>query len=88
MSFSCNPECKGHNQRPLNEVSNEEVLDIFKTLAPVSSPVRYSNIWMDRCHTHLCNRDRFLYVPEEHVASLPTTMMVQNMKARIFKPVV
>ncbi len=73
---------------PLNEVSNKEVLDVFKMLAPVASPVKYNNIWLDGHCMHLCNGDQFLYIPKEHIASLPMTMMVQDMKVRIFKPVI
>ena len=48
---------------PLNEVSNEEVLEGIKALTPVSFPVKYCNIWIDGHHTHLCNRDHFFVCP-------------------------
>ncbi len=67
---------------------NEEVLEAFKQLTPVASLVHYSNIWIDGHQTHLRNGDHFLYVAEEHVHGLPSTMTIWDMKARIFKPTV
>ncbi len=73
---------------PLNEVSNEEVLEAFKKLAPVTSMVKYSNIWIDGHHMHIQNGDCFLYVVEEHILNLPATLMVRDMKACVIRPVV
>ncbi len=74
--------------KDLHEVTNEDVLTAVKQVASVSSPVKYANIWVDRCHTHLHNGDRFFYVPEDEVSKFGRSMMIQDMKARVFKPVI
>ncbi len=73
---------------PLHEVTNEDVLTAVKQVASVSSLVKYANIWVDRCCTHLCNGDRFFYVPEDEVSKFGRSIMIQDMKARVFKPVI
>ncbi len=61
---------------PLNEVTNDWVLLTLKNLegVEVQSPVRYSNIFVDGCRTHLQNGDRFVYVTESSVAKIPTLL--------------
>ncbi len=73
---------------PLHEVSNEAVLEAVKQIAPVASPVKYSNIWIDGHCTHLRNCDRFFYVAVEEVDKFPRSLLVGDIKARILKPVV
>ncbi len=73
---------------PLHEVTNEDVLTAVKQVASISSPVKYANIWVNGHHTHLHNGDRFFYVPEDEVSKFGWSMMICDMKARVFKLVI
>ena len=42
---------------PLHEVTNEDVLEAVKQVAPVMLMIKYANIWIDGRHTHLRNGD-------------------------------
>ncbi len=75
---------------PLNEVTNDWVLLTLKNLEgiEVQSPVRYSNIFVDGCCTHLQNGDRFVYITESSVAKIPTLLQVDDYKPWVIKPAV
>ena len=58
---------------PMNEVSNEDVLQAVKRLVDIRSEVWYSNIWIDGKRMHLQNGDRFFYIGESDMACFDKT---------------
>ncbi len=61
---------------------------VVKQVASIASPVKYANIWIDGHCTHLRNGDRFFYFSEDDVPKFNMFIMVQDMKAQVFKPVI
>lgn len=70
---------------PLHSVSNKDVLEAVKSCCPVLSEVKYSNLWVDGQLTNICNGDRFIYIEKGNL--VPDTIIVQDLHARVFKPV-
>ncbi len=73
---------------PLHEVTNEDVLEAVKQVAPIMSKIKYANIWIDGRHTHLRNGNWFFYVAEEEVTKFSKSLLICDIKARVIMPVV
>ncbi len=50
----------------------------IKDWVDVLSLVKYCNIWVDGCHAHLRNGDRFVYIAEDQVTKLDSHLMVRD----------
>ena len=71
---------------PLYMVDNSQVLDAMTDQCKVVSEVFCGTLWQDNQPTSIRNDDRFLYVLEGVVSTLPDTIMVAGMPAWLFKP--
>ena len=71
---------------PLHMVDNSQVLDAMTDQCEVVSEVFYGTLWQDNQLTSIRNGDKFLYVLEGVVSTLPDTIMVAGMPAWLFKP--
>ncbi len=72
---------------PLHEVGNNVILISVKTICPIASEVKYSNIWVDGRRTHLHNGDCFFYVVEDHVSKFDAHLQIHDYRARVIKPI-
>ncbi len=70
---------------PLHEIGNDQALSTIKEICPIASEIKYSNIWVDGCKTHLHNGDRFFYVAEEHVGKFESHLIIRDFHARVIK---
>ncbi len=69
-------------------MTNEDVLEAVKQVAPIILTIKYTNIWIDGRHTYLRNGDQFFYVAEEEVTKFSKSLLIWDIKARVIKPVV
>ncbi len=72
---------------PLHSVDNEQVLHALNDICQVSSPVNFSNIWLNGQLTSIRNGDCFVYVDAADVSKLPDTLPVGKYITHIVKPV-
>ncbi len=71
---------------PLHMLNNSQVLDAMMDQYEAVLEVFYGTLWQDNQLTSIRNGDRFFYVLEGVVSTLPDTIMVAGMPARLFKP--
>ncbi len=68
---------------PLHEVGNDQVLKDLKKILDldIKTTVKYCNIYVDGCHTYLCNGDKFVYVSNQSVSKLDKSVSICGYEA-------